>query len=102
MSALALPVGGFISENNIPLLKDFLENYRSSGEESGMISKKDKLIIMKAQEDFARQIDKSFIGDDFRPMFRLSITFLPSGSQDVYKELSRTYDADMLSLRRDA
>jgi hypothetical protein len=64
-----------------------------------MISNKDKMTLGMATSDFIREIDKNFLGDDFRPQFKLSITFLPSGSDDVQKELSRCYDVDMLRMR---
>lgn len=66
-----------------------------------MISNKDRALIYKALVDFLRAVDKSFIGDDMRPRFSLSLTFHASGYDDVEKRLSRMYDADMLRMRRD-
>ena len=67
-----------------------------------MISKKDKEILRRALDDFFKLADKNFVGDDFRPIFRISLTFLACGYDDVETSLSHTYSTDMILMRKDS
>lgn len=66
-----------------------------------MISKKDKALLDKAFKDFLILADKNLIGDDFRPIFRIALTFMASGYNDVEMQFGKTYSTDMLEFRKD-
>jgi predicted cation transporter len=77
----------------------FQKLYKPKQEVSGLISKRDKQVLQRAFDEFMVLADKNFLGDDFRPQFKLSLSFLPSGYNDVEKTLAHVFDCDMIMMR---